>query len=329
MKVLGLSNFKNLLLKDSPYICLIIGNEPREAIEMLFSSWKEIPLTMKGSHFMISRFKEEVETLPFLSKKVSIHIQEADQLNSEDVKEIVSYIQKPNPWVFLLLSSETLPSKPLLRAVEEGGCLLTLQEEKPWEKEKHTLVWLSQEAAKEGIHLSQEGARALIKEIGMDRELLKREIEKLICYLGKKGQASLEDVRAVACHMPQETLWQLSEAIFKMNRPAALAIAKRLLESGEVIFVIFSQLRSQFRQAVEILKSFQSGGASAVAKVFPYLKGGLLQKKIDEAHHYGLTRLEQALLHVFEMEVRAKNSNDDAGFLLELLIIKLTSPTLL
>lgn len=324
MKVSDLSHFKKILEQKLSPFYLIVGQEKAQAVEALIQAVKEPPKTITAEQFSQARFHEEVETLPFLSKHTFLHVQGIDQLKAGDLQALQAYIKRPNPWVYLLFSAEQSPSKSFFNSIEESGCVLVLVEEKPWEKEKHTLQWLNEEAFKVGIQWAPEAAKTLLKSIGEDRELLRREIEKLLCYIGKKKQVSLDDIHAISCPCNQETLWQLGEAIFRLNRPSALSIGKHFLEEGESLFPLLAQLRTQMRQGLEILMHFQRGGAQSVSNAFPYLKGGLLQKKIEEAQYYGEKRFKQALILLYESEIRAKNSNDEHLFLLELLIIKLT-----
>jgi len=72
------------------------------------------------------------------------------------------------------------------------------------------------------------------------------------------------------------------------------------------------------------LASFLKGGGQQVTKVFPYLKGGLLEKKIQLVKNYGLDRFQMALVCLLEVEIKAKNSSVDSKLLLEILIAKLT-----
>ncbi len=325
MMLSDLSTFKKNIAETSYSQCLILGKDKEEAIEALLVAWKTKPvLTWDADQFSLEDFHKESETIPFLVKKIALHIRGVDRLKKEDVQGLIPYVLSPAPWVFLLLSGEQLPSSHVLvKAFEEKGILLKLAEEKPWDKERHIIERLMHEAAVHQVELSAPGAKALVKGIGLQWELLKQELYKLICYVGSKRKIGLEEIQILSCRVSQDTLWQLGESIFRGNRADALFIGRRLLDEGEAIFPLLSHLRTQVRQGLEVLSHFQAGGISAVSQHFPYLKGGLLQKKVDEMRHYGQSRLLHALILIFEAEVEAKNSGGDAHFILERLLIQL------
>jgi DNA polymerase III subunit delta len=150
--------------------------------------------------------------------------------------------------------------------------------------------------------------------------MLKTELDKLICFAGERQEITIEAISLLSTPVHNETLWQLGEAIFTLATQRAFEIGRSLLEEGMSIFPLLANLRSQFTNGMEIL----SLGGEAVKK-FPYLKGNLLEKKVQMFKKYGNGRLQQGVLLLFDTEVKAKNSAVDPPLLLELLLAKLIS----
>lgn len=297
----------------------LIVSKDKEEIRRALSSLlnDQMPITsFYPDNFSVEAFFQEVETLPFLSQKKIVVVHELDQLSVEGIEAIKRYLEKPNEWISLFLTAEEMsPQSKLVKLVENKGKVLRFKEEKPWEKEKRLAAWLVEVAKKEGVKLDSLAALALVQ--GSQSESLKCELDKLICFTHLKGQIRVEDISLLCTLVHQETLWQLAEALFDGAAGRALEIGRALVEEGMAIFPLLASLRTQFSTGVEIL----TAGADAPKK-FPYLKGNLLEKKLQLLKKCGKEKLIRGILLIFETEVEAKNSSTEPTFLLELLIIK-------
>jgi DNA polymerase III subunit delta len=292
--------------------------EVRRSLTTFLKEVKDSHISFYPENFSVETFFQEVETLPFLSQKKVVIVHELDQLPEEGIEAIYRYLERPNSWISLYLTAgELAANHRVVKLVEKKGRVFHFKEEKPWEKEKRLAAWLIEEAKSDGVRLPLQAATALVQ--GVDHQMLKAELDKLICFAGERQEISIEDISLLSTPVHKETLWQLGEAIFTFATKRAFEIGRSLLEEGMAIFPLLASLRSQFTNGIEIL----SLGREAVKK-FPYLKGNLLEKKLEMFKKYGDRRLQQGVLLLFETEVKAKNSSVDPLLLLELLIVKLT-----
>lgn len=302
---------------------LIVGKDSEEVRRALANLLREqeAPVTsLYSENFTVDGFCQEVETPPFLSKKKSVVVHGVDQLTEEGREALRRYLERPSPWISLYLTAEALtPQSKIAKLVEKGGKVLRFKEEKPWEKEKRLADWLVQEAQREGIRLTLQTATRLVQ--GIDAQMLRTELDKLICFVGERKEITPEDISLISTPAPHETLWQLGDALFACETAKALTIGKILLNEGMAIFPLLANVRSQCTTGVGILEAAQQG---EVAQKYPYLKGQLLDKKLKVLKKYGRERLQRAMLLIFETEVKAKNSAADPSLLLEILIVKLT-----
>lgn len=270
-------------------------------------------------NFTRDLFFQEVETRPFLSQKIGILVQDLDQLPEEGREALCHYLENPNEWITLYLTAGHLaPQSKVVKLVDKRGSVHRLKEEKPWEKERHVADWLIAEAKRENVHLSLQTATTLARQV--DPMMLEQELEKLICFVGNKREITLEDISLLTTRMHDETLWGLGDALLAREVPRALTIGSTLLEEGMAIFPLLAHLRSQFSTSIEILHAAEEG---ELPQKFPYLKGKLLEKKLERLKKYGRESLQQGVLKIFEAEIEAKNSSVDPSLLLELLIVKL------
>lgn len=298
---------------------LIISKDKEELRRALHSLMEEKPAAcFSPETFSSDAFSQEVETFPFLAKQKSIVVQEVDSLSKEHLETLCSYVEKPSEWITLYLTATQLSSQHrLVKRIEKQGKVVRYKEEKPWDKEKRLANWLSEEAEKEGVTLSLQAATVLVKAV--DHRMLLCELEKLVCFVGKRSEITVEDISLLSTPIHHETLWQLGDALFASDYTQALKIGKILLEEGMAIFPLLASLRSQFKTGLEILQAAKTG---EVAQKFPYLKGRLLDKKLGALKAYGPERLQKGLNTLFDAELRAKQAVDPE-LLLELTLVKL------
>lgn len=322
MKYDTLLSFLQSLNPSLPSLALLQVKEEGERRRALEAILKILPAPTLFSpdSFSSQAFLQEVETVPFLVKHKILIVKEIDQLKSEEFKTLETYVEHPNSWISLFLTAATIPPK-FAKAIEKQGSHLLLKEEKPWEKEKRLVDWLIHVAAESGVTLGPQPAQMLLKSVAADQ--LSQELEKLICYVGERKKITVEDIKAVCCAVSHETLWQLGDAIFQLQTAKSQEIAKELLAEESSFFPLIAHLKSQIQTSLKILTTFQEKGKEGIAQAFPYLKGGMLDKKLKLCQNYGRERFEKALIELFETELKAKNSSVDPELLLELLLAKL------
>lgn len=263
----------------------------------------------------------------FFAKIRVIWIEQADKLKKSIQENLEKYFAHPSSGHYLLLScSGWQKNTSFYKAAEKEGIILDFAELKPWEKEQKLAEWLNKQATASRKLISYPVCQSLIKRIGNDQSLLKQEIEKLICYSGEKKEITLQDVEAVCPLQSVETIWQLGEALFRRDTPAALHMTSSLLAEGQSLLPLLRQIRSQFQTEIQIsLLLAQGKGGAEIAQEFPYLKGQILDRHIRYAQQYGVEGFKRGLLALDATEIRVKNSSIDETILAELLILKLTT----
>jgi DNA polymerase-3 subunit delta len=131
-------------------------------------------------------------------------------------------------------------------------------------------------------------------------------------------------VATICTGINQETVWQLGEAIFKLDAQAALRIGHALLDEGTALLSLLRQIRTQFQTDLQVAAILASKGSPAdVTALFGYMKGTILDRHCQAARHYGFERFKAGLLKIDEAELQAKNSTPERE-LFEVLIARLT-----
>ena len=319
-------------------IYFILGKDPsecQEAIHLLLRLLLPSPemrdfglTTFEGGQVEENALANALYSGSFFAKSRVIWIQQVEKLKKSLQENLEKYFHRPPPAQYLLLSATSWQKNTAFyRAVEKGGIILDLVEVKPWEKEKQLIAWVSKQAAAARKLMSYPVCQLLVKRAGNDRFLLAQEMQKLLCYSSDKQEITEQDVVAICPQQQVDSIWQLGEAIFRYDSAAALQIANALLAEGQPLLPLLRQIRAQFQTEYQVcLLLAQGKQAPEITQEFPYMKGQILERHIQQARHYGLKAFKDGLLALDATEIRAKNSGVEERLLLELLMIQLTHP---
>lgn len=277
--------------------------------------------SIDGTSSTVHDLMRELGSFNFFAKKRCVIYENAQELKKDDSSVLEAYYVQPDPSVVLvLLSSGVNRTTRFYKQTEKAGVILDIEPEKPWEKEAalsdHAVSWFK----KQGKRTAPGVAQALVKSINNDQALLLQEMEKILCYIGDREDISLDDLKVIGSGQASHSAWQLGDAIFSRRGKEALEISSQLLNNGEPLIGLLRALRAQFQTRLL--------GATAqpeeVQSRYPYLRGQVLQKQIQQARQYGAEPCKKGLILIDEAELMAKSSGLAPQIILETLMIKLS-----
>lgn len=276
---------------------------------------------------LLDEIVEELNTFGFFSKKKLIVVHQAEKLVKADHETLDVFLSKPTPNTTLIFTSSALTSNTTFyKKIEKAGVILDLPEEKQWEKEKSLPSWVMKVVSVSSKKIDSATAQYLVKRVGSDQTAVMKEIEKLLCFIGEKEEITVRDINLLCEETHQETIWQLGEALFKRESGAALQISHALLDEGMSFLGMLRQLRSQFQTDFQISCLLSNGaGPQEVVQQFPYLKGAILERHLNDSKNYGRQKFKEGLLAIDAIELQAKNSGAEEVLLNDILILKLTN----
>lgn len=283
--------------------------------------------TYDGERCSIDNLMNELQSISLFSEKQIIWLDQADKLPKTASKTLEEYFQHPNPSVCFIISATAINhATNFYKFAEKNGVVMEFIEEKPAEKERSMIAWISSTVSSKGKSIEPQASQYLVKQVGTDMSQLHNEIEKLLCYIGDRSSITLKDIGAICCSINLETAWQLGEALFKRDPAISLRITKALLNDGTPFLALLRQIRHQFQTEYQICSILANGGtAHDITQQFPYMRGFILDRHIASAQSYGLQRFKKGMQLIDEAELSAKNSSFEPNLLAELLIIKLTT----
>ena len=176
-------------------------------------------------------------TLPFGGGRRLVAVRRAQALAARGADALAAYAASPNPAsCLLLLADEPLRASRdrrtdhwLLGALPAGAIV-----ELPARAPREVAGWLRQRAAAEGLTVTDEAARLLVELTGEDSAALLGEARKAALAGGPDNRAvSVKDVSAVVGEHRLDAIFDLTRAVERRDRAAALKTLDRLLATED------------------------------------------------------------------------------------------------
>jgi DNA polymerase-3 subunit delta len=273
----------------------------------------------------------------------------------EEFAAIDAYFRRANPQAVLLFVADHLHIPTDLRRMD-------IQDKERYERIRETLGewcgmvelarveesdavrWVSEEAGRRSVTIEPDAARELVDALGADMMLVASEFEKLSLYAQGKMLAlpqtaslappniTLGDVETMVLAAKQRSLYELTDAISRRDRPAALALLHGLLNASDggedaAIGHLYMLART-FRQMLVIVeKNVRDSRAiwSVLWQGFrmpPFAADDLIRQARRYKSRSDLTR---ALRQIARADLEIRSSPPDKKLVLERLVLNLAS----
>jgi DNA polymerase III subunit delta len=278
-----------------------------------------------GSQASLADVLDEVTTLPFLSRRRLVIVEEADGFVSKYRSELEAYVQSPCKSGILLLQVKTwVATARLTKLVDELGLAVhctgaSAAELVPW------LVEFAQK--RHDVRLDTAAARLLVDLLGPEAGILASEVRKLAVYAGDARHIESADVPKLVGAGRVETIWKTIDAATTGHARAALEHLDSLLGAGEEPVSLLAAT------AVSLLKIHHAGRLRTAridldeACRLAGIPGFAVEKTRKQHAHLGPARVDQlpSLLLRADLDLKG-GSSLAAGLVLEMLMVHLSSP---
>ena len=328
MKITQLQPFKEHTKKTRVPVYLLISKDlydREEALKYILDISRAITI-FEGERLYPQILLQEIETLSFLEEHKTVVIKDIEKLPAQTSTALKEYLESPADTVSVVLTTCSLPSNSkILKLSDKHGIVLNIADMKLWEKKKYLASWVRDIVKKENKTIDVATSTRMIDRIGIDKHILRNEIDKLICYVDTRNTIKAQDIEDICCTTNTETIWQWRDAIFSRNTSAALRIGKKMLESGSAIQGLLAQLRTQLQTGYYLSSTIETGGTrDSITKAFPYMRGNILERNISSSSSYGSNSFRKGLIAIHNTDLKSKTIDVSHELLLETLMIKLT-----
>jgi DNA polymerase-3 subunit delta len=274
-----------------------------------------------GDKAVFATVHDELHTLPFLSPRRLVVVENADPFVTRHRAALEKYVAKPSATGMLVLDVKTWPANTKLARLLDNAATLVCKT-----PAAHRLPeWCVRRAASGyGKQLSAPAAQMLVDLVGPEMGQLDQELAKLAAYAGDAAKIDAGDVDQLVGASRAETTWKVFAALAAGGPAEALAILDRLFEQGEEPLKVLGAFSMQLRRLAQAYRLTQQGRplAAALAEAgFPpfAVKGGEQQLR-----HLGRRRAERLYDWLLETDLGMKGSSQlPPRTLLERLVVRL------
>lgn len=198
----------------------------------------------------IEQILDIVNTMPFLSDRRFVVIENIQKLSKKDVRKIESYILNPSPASLLIMLHKGTPQK--LFSVEAIKNLKILTLTVP---EKDIGYWINDRAKRKGIEITDMAIEYLISSVGTDLGMLCAEIEKF-SFLGAKN-IDIKEIKDIVYAGAECNAFDLVNALKSRDRAAVFRIfeiARKNIEPQMLLGALnwqYASLKSRYHKKDE------------------------------------------------------------------------------
>ncbi len=115
------------------------------------------------------------------------------------------------------------------------------------------------EATRLGKRMDRPACELVVELTGDDLARLRREVEKLVLFVGDREEVDLEDVHGACSAVAAAVVWELTSALAARDADRALASLHRQLEEGEDPRRILGLVAWQLRQLLQVGELVRAG----------------------------------------------------------------------
>jgi DNA polymerase III subunit delta len=119
--------------------------------------------------------------------------------------------------------------------------------------------WLVKQASELGFELDQQGAKALVAQVGDRQQRLLRELEKLALEYGEGAHVGVEEVQASCASSAERKAWTLADALVAGDEKTATRLLIELRQQGDRLPSLLYQMVRRVRDALAIAEALAAG----------------------------------------------------------------------
>ena len=271
-----------------------------------------------GPELTANALRQAVDALPFLADHTFIELRDIDLNKLKEAQEISTILSELPVYctVCFVQNAEYEPDGrlKLIRAIRDKGCDLKFTQQ----GQGALIDWIARRFAAHGKRIDFEASQRLIFISGDLMNRLIPEIDKIANYV-KDEKVTVKDVEAVAHHIPEAQVFELTDLLAQKQVSAAMNTLSELLAENEydpilLLAVLGSQMRRLYcaRLAIE-----HDLGASYVSECCGIKFNFIATKLIQSARSFTKDQLKNAVRICAETDMQMKSSGGDSRELLK------------
>lgn len=209
-----------------------------------------------GDEGQIAEIVKSANTFPMLSPRRLVLVTEVEKLYEQDQEKLVAYAADPQKRTVLVLVAGDLDRRgKLYRRLSEFAAVVEFSKLKGAALER----WADNFVSRRGFRISTIGLKKLLDLAASDLLALTNELEKLMLYAGNTKQIPDAAVDELVQTCRHHRIYELTGALGRRDRKAALRSLGNLLEAGEDPLGIVGLMAKHFRQVMQATELLAEG----------------------------------------------------------------------
>lgn len=328
-----IKNFKDFIkvVKEEEFqgLCLIGGQEKhlvKKAVDIILNKIKNFPELnvsyLEGTNISFNEIVNSCETLPFLSDKKVIYIQNITNNTLMSIGEnLIEYCNNIPKGIILLitLDDDVDIKNKYLNVIKNIGYVMEFNQLKGEELNKFVIDILG----KYGKIINKSELIYLLSETGSSLESLEMEIQKLVCYAMDEEVITREHIDSIVTRTLESNVFRMVDFITKKDADNALKILNNLLFQKEEHLKILAMIIRQYRLLLQTKLALMEKLNFNEIKSGLKLKDFMVQNLIRQCNIYSIKDIKNALRICLDVDYKIKTKTISNDLALELLIVDL------
>ena len=276
---------------------------------------------VQGKDYSIPQLIDFAETMPFFAERRVIVMEGTGVLKSGG-EELANYFTQPcETTTWILVESDCDKRSKLFKAADKAGLCVEfgVQDEATLKK------WILGMLKKEGKQITGQTLECFLEKTGTDMNIIRLELEKLLCYTLDKPVIERDDVEAVCITRITSHIFDMVDAIGVRDQTKALALYNELQALREppirILFLIGRHMNILLQ--IKDLKKRGADNKTMAGKIGvpPFA----VNKYLKQAGLYKTSQLKCALERCIQADEAIKTGTLQDKMSVELLIFELTT----
>ena len=222
----------------------------------------------------------------------------------------------PTSTTLVFLDDELSAGNPLVDALGPHAKVIEFRILKPGA----VLQWVLDRAQRQSVDISPTAAKLLAELVGDKLWILANELDKLAAYAqGRRIEGA--DVKALVSEARDVNVFAMVDAIVEKRPAVALRLLRRQIDDGRDAGYLLAMITRQYRLIIQAKELSQSGITSQeIGQKLGIGSDFVLQRVLDQADRYSLSRLKAAYRRLLEADEAVKRGRYGDELALELLV---------
>lgn len=280
----------------------------------------------EGPDLDLVEFGAALDAMPFLTERSFIELRGVDLNHVKDADKLCDLIQDIPDYCSVVFvqgpAYEPDNRLKLIKTIRDLGLVLKFTEQ----SQTSLINWIAKRFAAAGKRIDQDAALHLIFVSGDLMNRLIPEIDKIAAYT-RDELVTKQDVDAVAHHLPEAVVFEMTDHLAKKEYNVAMEILDELIsdknnEPIAMLAVIGGQMRRLYGAKLAAEKRL---GTSYVMELFNIRYENIASRLIASSRGFSLSQLKRAVELCAETDYQMKSSGADSVELLKELILRIAA----